>query len=300
MDEYVYKELNSRFEEVKRECLNGTPKDSKSVISLALRDYLSRLKDKDIAQAKLDPTFAEHATRQMRLFLFAGHDTTTSVLVYTYHMLSKYPNILKHMQEEHASIFGPDPRNASQQLTDEPSLLNRLPYTVAAIKESMRFYPPAGANKAGLPGVPLVGRHGTLYPTEGVHISIQHHELHHHPLLWPRVKEFLPERWLVEEGHELYPPAGAFRAFEHGPRNCIGQNLAMLELRVVLVLTVRRFEIKPAYEEWDGVRPKGWAERVGLKKREVENFEGERAYQVEKGAAHPKDGYPCRVTLLDA
>ena len=109
--------------------------------------------------------------------------------------------------------------------------------------------------------------------------------MHRAPQYWARPEEFLPERWLVEPGHALYPAKGSWRAFEHGPRNCIAQGLVMVELRVVLCLIAREFEFADAYAEFD--RKKGGARR----------YRGERAYQVEEGAAHPVDGYPCRVRL---
>lgn len=214
-------------------------------------------------------------------------------------MLSKHPEVARRVRDEHSKAIASDPQNVAKRLIEEPSLINQIPYTVAVIKETMRLYPPAGSERAGIPGIALADRHGTQYPCEGFHISTQHSGLHHHPGHWPDVDKFLPERWLVPEGHEIYPSIGAFRAFEHGSRNCIGQNLAMLELRIVLALTVRRFEIKPAYEAWDNMKPQGWLESLTSKKRKVEEFEGDRAYQIEKGAAHPKDGYPCEVALLN-
>lgn len=61
----------------------------------------------------------------------------------------------------------------------------------------------------------------------------------------------------------------------------------MVELSVLLVMVAREFEIRECYGEWDGLKPK--------KGRKL--YRGERAYQVEEGAAHPADGYPCRVSV---
>ena len=47
--------------------------------------------------------------------------------------------------------------------------------------------------------------------------------------------------------HELYPMNGAWRPFEHGPRNCVARSLVMTELRVVLACVVRQFDFEPAY-----------------------------------------------------
>ncbi|KAK8016622.1 cytochrome P450 [Apiospora rasikravindrae] len=53
--------------------------------------------------------------------------------------------------------------------------------------------------------------------------------------------DFVPERWLSADRPGSVP-AGAWRAFERGPRNCIGQELANMEARVVLALTAHRFD----------------------------------------------------------
>ena len=50
-------------------------------------------------------------------------------------------------------------------------------------------------------------------------------------------------------------------------------------------MVMRQFEFKPAYEEWDHLHPS-----AGLRA-----YRGERVYQIEEGAAHPVDKYPCRV-----
>ncbi|KAK4235188.1 hypothetical protein C8A03DRAFT_18029, partial [Achaetomium macrosporum] len=81
------------------------------------------------------------------------------------------------------------------------------------------------------------------------------------------------------------------RAFEFGPRACIGQTLAMTELKAALVMTVRAFEIRSAYEEWDALVPG----REG----EARMVNGIRAYQAEKGGggAHPADVFPRRIVV---
>jgi hypothetical protein len=65
--------------------------------------------------------------------------------------------------------------------------------------------------------------------------------------------------------------------------------MVMLEVKMILAMTVREFDVKPAYEEWDRLHP-----RKGLK-----TVDGERAYQIDEGAAHPVDHFPCRVYLRD-
>lgn len=89
-------------------------------------------------------------------------------------------------------------------------------------------------------------------------------------------------------------PDGAWRPFERGPRNCIGQEFALIEARIVLVMTVRRWEVVPAYSESekavdDGSTWKG--ESAGMRRTVL----GEEAYQVLKASGKPRLGLPCRV-----
>lgn len=51
----------------------------------------------------------------------------------------------------------------------------------------------------------------------------------------------------------------------------------MLDVKTVLVMTIRKFDIHPVYEEWDQVHPK----------QGIQIVNGERAYQISSGAAHP-------------
>ncbi|KAF2259367.1 cytochrome P450 [Lojkania enalia] len=305
MQRIVLKELNKRFEEYTHRKWgssidSGSDVKSKSVMALTVESYKT---DKEGKISKLDSHFATFASHQVRLFLFAGHDTTTSVLVYVYHMLHEHPEALARVRKEHSKVFGTDPRFAAPKLRDSPALLNQIPYTLAVIKETMRLYPPSGALREGVPGACLSDLNGTQYPTNGCIVSQLHYAIHYNSRVWPHAKSFLPERWLVDAKHELYPPPGAFRSFEQGPRNCIGQTLSFLELRIALVMTVRIFRIRPAYEEWDGLKEERWIKRVlkkyGFARDEKSSINGERAYQVEKGGAHPKDGYPCKIELLE-
>jgi cytochrome P450 len=192
---------------------------------------------------------------------------------------------LEKLREEHDKVLGRDPSTAASQLAQNPRLVNDLPYTLAVIKEVLRLFPPAGTTRAGKPGVSVTDDAGNSLPTDDAILWILHVEMHHSPSYWVRPDEFLPERWLVPSGHELHPQPGAWRPFELGPRNCIGQALVLIEFRVILACLVREFDIAPAYDELDERLP-----RKGLKL-----LRGERAYQIEKGAAHPVDGYPCRV-----
>lgn len=285
MRRYIEAELDKRFAERQRDGAAG--RASRSVVALALDSYLAERRQGKASGGGMDKTFRAYATYQTRLFLFAGHDTTSSTLSYCYHLLSTHPDAMSRLRAEHDQVLGTDLAQVPSLLVDQPHLLNQLPYTLAVIKEATRLFPPASGLRQGVPGTDIIDEAGTPYPTAGVHVWVVHRALQRNPKYWPSPDAFLPERWLVGPDDPLYPVKGAWRPFEFGPRNCIGQTLAMMELRMVLVMTAREFDVKTAYDEWDRVHPR----------RGIKTVRGERAYEIESGGAHPVAGMPCRVRL---
>jgi hypothetical protein len=287
MNAYVGNELDMQYAAYKASLESGKQRDSKSVMGLVLEGYLKQNGGIENLPASLDQTFRSYATYQIRTFLFAGHDTTSSALCHAYYLLNKNPDTLKKLREEHDSVLGSNPEEAGDAITENPQTLNELPYTAAVIKEAMRLFPPASGAREGVDGVDIIDDEGNRYPSGGTMVWIVHQEIQKNPKYWPRPDEFLPERWMVESDDPLYPTKFAWRPFEYGPRNCIGQGLVMSELKVILALTAREFDIKDAYEEFDALYPR----------KSLKTVHGERAYQFEKGGAHPADHMPCRVSV---
>lgn len=191
---------------------------------------------------------------QTKSFLFAGQDTTATLIQWMCYEMSKaghspdHARILSHLRQEHDAVFGPHPFSASELLsssaTESESLLtSKLPYTTAFIKETLRLHPPAATVRV----VPWEATSLSLsLPTRSVSISgLQIYPslylIHRNPNVWgPDAHQFNPDRWL-DDAYLAGLPLGAYRPFERGPRNCIGQELAMLEGIVVLVSVARGF-----------------------------------------------------------
>ncbi|KAM7222488.1 sterigmatocystin biosynthesis P450 monooxygenase [Rhypophila decipiens] len=284
MDHYIGTELDKRYEVYKSDP-QGTGA-SKSVMDLVLQAYMSGPdKSTEPPPEKLDASFRAFAIRQIRLFIFAGHDSTGSAICYCFYLLSKHPAAVALLRAEHDQVLGSDPTAAAAALDSNPRLVNKLHYTLAVIKESLRLFAPAGTTRVGKPNVSITDDAGHICPTDDAVLWVLHVQMHRSSRYWIRPDEFLPKRWLVPQGHELYPRPGAWRPFELGPRNCIAQALVLVELRVVLACLARSFDVRPAYEEWDAKHP--------TKGNKL--YRGERAYQVEAGAAHPAARFPCRV-----
>lgn len=309
MNRIIQNRLDELFAEMQKDGDGVTSSNTpltQSIADLALRAYMKENASKGSSPPAtgLDPVFRQYATYQARIFLLAGNDTTSTTLMFIFHLLHKNPGCLKLMREEHDRVLGTSgAEEAAARIREDPAVLNKLQYTTAVAKETMRIYPAGGASRHGAPGITIEDEDGSFLPTDDCTITSCHHAIHNNPRFWPRVEEFLPERWMVEPGHELYPGnVAAWRPFEHGPRNCIGQTLVWNEIRVVLALTARTFNITPAYEEWDAAKEleegflRRMAKSLGLVNT-IKTYKGERAYMTDSAASRPSEGYPCRVEL---
>ena len=124
---------------------NGT-KLGNSVIDLALQGYKANESRKTTPE--MDGKFRAFAKAQILLFLFAGHDTTSSALCSIYHLLSTHSTALGRLRAEHDSVFGRDVSNLPSLISEQSHPLKELPYTLAIIKESMRLFSPVRLHPA--------------------------------------------------------------------------------------------------------------------------------------------------------
>ncbi|CAK4031373.1 sterigmatocystin biosynthesis P450 monooxygenase stcS [Lecanosticta acicola] len=291
MNKYLSDLLDKRF------AARTSGGKTKHVVDLALESYMKEVKGlegkaEDIKE--VDPEFKQSVISNMKTFIFAGHDTTSSVLCYAFYYLSQHPDILARIRREHDEVFGPDPDQVADKLRKEPHLLNKLDYTLAVTKEVLRIQPPASSIRAGLPGEFLHNPEtGERYPTENFMLFLLDTGLHRHAKYFPDPHTFNPERFLP--GSEIYnrQTHAAWIAFSKGPRNCIGQELALMETKVILAMILRRFDFVAAYEEVGELAGDG-SGYPSLRKGVLRQF-GERAYQVQRGTAKPSEGMPCRL-----
>src|SRR4051812_14295983 len=112
--------------------------------------------------------------------------------------------------------------------------------------EVLRLYPPVMLiNRRTYKKIELGG---VTYPPN-VMLALQLMFIHRDPAIWgDDAGEFNPGRFAEGISKASRDP-GAFFAFSSGPRNCIGQNFALLEAKVAISMILQRFsfELSPAY-----------------------------------------------------
>ncbi|KAK2006445.1 cytochrome P450 [Colletotrichum eremochloae] len=178
-------------------------------------------------------------------FMAAGTETTATVLSGTTFHLLRTPRALTLLTREIRDRFA-----RSEDISVDG--LAGLPYLRAVLMEGMRMSNPGGA---GMPRiVPRGGAEicGDGIP-EGTLVSVNPYVAFTHPDNWARPTEFIPERWLHPEDPQWKDDKrDVHEPFSYGPRNCIGKNLAWLELRLLLAKTLWHYDLEmcPGMEDW--------------------------------------------------
>ncbi|KAI9597789.1 cytochrome P450 [Syncephalis fuscata] len=177
--------------------------------------------------------------------LVGGTDTTAITLTWGLHLLDKHPKYGKLLKNELIEAF-PDP-----QQTIVHNDVKNLTYLNATIWEILRVRPvaPGTQRKAPKGGAVISGYH----ISEGTIIMPSFKAIHNDTEIYGEdAEEFNPDRWIKATPEQHQKMRQHFLAFSMGSRACIGQNLAWMELRLLLANLMRRFDYNvPAGAETD-------------------------------------------------
>jgi cytochrome P450 len=183
--------------------------------------------DEDKGRGMTDTQIRDEA---MTIFL-AGHETTANALTWTWYLLSQSPDIERRLHAELGSALG----GRLPTVAD----VDRLPYATRIVTESMRLYPPAW----------LVGRRAVNdYTIKGYYVParsivvMSEWVVHRDARFFPDPERFDPDRWTREFKAAL--PRFAYFPFGGGPRQCIGEGFAWMELVLVLATLAQRWRLE--------------------------------------------------------
>jgi len=166
----------------------------------------------------------------MTIFL-AGHETTALTLGWTWFLLSENPAAEARLHEELRGVLG----GRAPEIKD----LERLPYLQAVVNEVLRLYPAAYLLARTSIAPSTIG--GYELPT-GSTILASQWVMQRDARYYDDPDAFRPERWL--DGLMGRLPAGAYFPFGDGPRRCIGQSFALMELALVTAAVAQHFRFR--------------------------------------------------------
>jgi len=224
-------------------------------------EMLCQSKDSQGNPMQLDELISEALTQ-----LIAGSDTvsntTCAIIYWVLDGERKNPGkILPRLQAELDEAI-----QASSAIAMHHEVKN-LPFLRLCIDEGMRLH---STSAIGLPrivtepsGVTCENEH---FP-EGTVLSVPSYTLHHREEVWgPDVEEFRPERWLDATAEQRM----SFNPFSYGPRACVGQNVAHMELALIIGTAFHRYDFKlyqEKLESHEGFSKKPVECWLGIKRR---------------------------------
>ncbi|KAF5534232.1 benzoate 4-monooxygenase cytochrome P450 [Fusarium mexicanum] len=200
-------------------------------------------KNRDALQCLLehtDPDWNDKSVVEYVLnLLILGHDTTACSITWAVHELSRRPDCQQRLRDEIASM---DSTCGVPGFSD----IDKLPYLHNFVREVLRLY--CAVAMAPRQATKDVEIDGIMIP-KGAVIQLSPAVMNMHPLVWGSdAQEFNPDRWSDLTGGAK--SAYAFETFHNGPRMCIGKQLSFMEMKIMLVETVRKFKIeKPLGDE---------------------------------------------------
>lgn len=178
---------------------------------------------------------AQEVYDQCMVSFQAGHETSATALLWWSWLLAAHPEMQAKARAEVDTVL------AGRTPTSDDA--GALPFLSATLKEAMRLYPPvAGLLTRRLTREITLG--GVRLPARTL-VRVTPWLLHRDPRWWPEEPlGFRPERFLPGAMHEI--PRGAYIPFGLGPRVCLGQHFAVLEMTLIAALLLQRFELSPA------------------------------------------------------
>lgn len=178
---------------------------------------------------------------QTMVMFQAGHETTATAMTWWSGLIARHPDVAKHIHAEVDAVLQGQPPT--------PDSLTQMPWLQASLKETLRLYPPAAILFTRRTCRDVVAGPWTI--PKGHLINFTPYVIQRDARWFDSPHAFKPERFLPGAPDI---PRGAWIPFGTGPRVCIGQHFAMLEMGLIAAMLVQRFRL-----EWpeDATWPEG-------------------------------------------
>ncbi|XP_071443295.1 cytochrome P450 6k1-like [Hetaerina americana] len=212
-------------------------------------DDQSEVVNREQKKLKVEPSWAnidnEDLTAQVLLFFSAGFETTSSLLSFALYELSASESgraIQEKLREEVDRVMEEDGGKITYEGLKRMDLLDRV------LKETLRIHPPAGiltrnaVEPYKIPGTNLVIE-------KGMQLFISMHSIQLDEKYFPNPMHFDPDRFLPENKENI--KQFSYLPFGDGPRVCIGERFAQMQVKLGLASVITQFEFEVCREKTD-------------------------------------------------
>jgi cytochrome P450 len=214
LDEIVYRLIDER---------RASGEDHGDLLSMLLL-----AQDEENSDARMTD---EQVRDEVMTIVLAGQLTTASALSWTWYLLAKHPEVETRLHEELDRVLG----GRLPVLADLKTLL----HAEKVITESLRLYPPAWMTARRALDDYEIGAY--IAPARSI-VMMSQHVMHRDARYFPEPLRFDPERWTPEFRAVL--PKYAYFPFGGGPRGCIGEGFAWMEVTLFLVTLAQQWKLR--------------------------------------------------------
>ncbi|KAI0131967.1 cytochrome P450 [Xylariales sp. AK1849] len=285
LDAALTQAINRRMAEHRERKTNPSRTNPKESLDCLLLEYAY---PSDLSPEQLPMTVEDLDAEDRRMLLtnmkslfFAGTLTTIDTVCFTYMLLSKHPEVLRKLREEHSRILHADFGQTLEMLRATPHKVNELVYTAAVINETLRLFPIGHSGRIAPAGA-TVSWKNQAYRIDNTLVAVVNHTSQYDADYFPDPAKFRPERFIDDPKAHSY-----MRTFSRGPRACPGRDLAMTEIKIILLLTIRDFDF-----EVTDLKPYP-APLTGF--TELETIYGDLAFPEGLLSTKPRRGLPMRI-----
>ncbi len=198
-----------------------------------LLDMLMHTQDEETGETMTNRQLRDEVTT----IFMAGHETTANALSWALYLLAKHQNVLEKLRREIETVLGEDGLPTFENVRE-------LKYTLQVVQEVMRLFPPAWIMGRKSIGADHLSGHAIAANS---YLILPIYLLHRHPVYWQKPHDFYPDHFLAEAIRSR--PTYAYIPFGGGPRMCVGNNFALMEMQIVLAMLVRKFDFSPEQKE---------------------------------------------------
>ena len=223
-----YKKFMDEVREFKQLCFNIV-KDRKNS-HVKGTDLLGLLLETQNAENPEDRFSDEDIINEFITFFLAGMDTTGHLIAMSLYLLEQNPHSLEKLRQEVDTFYPKD----KLVTVDE---LNQMDYMQCVLKETLRLYSPAPIIFPRLAQIDHTI--GDLQIKKGSSVRPTPLYNYSNPKYFEEPEKFKPERWMNKMEQNLEPYV--YVPFSAGPRNCIGQHLALMEAKIIVSEFIRKF-----------------------------------------------------------
>lgn len=184
------------------------------------------------------------------VIIIGGSETTATLLSGCVYFLVTHPAVYQKLKDEVRGGF-----TTESDITFNS--VSTLKYLLAVLNESLRRYPPVpGAlpRSVPAPGTTIDGK----YVPAGTAVSVYQWAANHSPANFADPELFVPERWLGTNQKYANDIREACQPFSYGPRNCVGRNLAYMEMRIILARLLWNFDFELCDESKEWLKQKAF------------------------------------------